>query len=379
MELFNDIARTELRTPLASDTKHGYLNISARPAAQAVRELLTDLVDRYPAAHRNDLVRRLRSIDRQHESAVFELLVHEMLIRSGCEIVAVEPVLENRGTTPDFLVRAADGSRFFVECVVANGVSDAEAGRERLLISALDRVRSTPSPAHVLAVHVRGAPSAALDLKALSRGLARWVAGLPEGEAAMSAAPFMFERNGLKLRIVVMAPRMLPAPAGAISVGAISFGLRASTPGDDLRTSLMKKAKKYRDLGLPYVIAVNDAGRSGAAQLMDALLGSPLAVFREDDDGGSDLPTARASDGLWTDQVRPRKRGVSAVLWLHGAYSWKPWGRDIVLVRNPWATHALPQGTLPFPALNPQGAEFVSVAGVSGPELFGLAEDWPAE
>lgn len=377
MDLFDDIERTELRTPISADTKHGYLNLSARPPAEAVRAFLENLLVRYPAQHRHGLVSRMRSLDRQHESAVFELLTHELLIRSGCEVVEIEPKLEARPTSPDFLVRAPDDTEFIVECVVASGVSDAEAGREKLLNSALDAVGATPSADHFLSVDVKGVPTQAVDLKALRRRLTAWIAELPAGAAAKATPAFRYEQNGLRLRVKAMLPRNHPPAADDRSVGAVSFGLRAATPGDDLRAALVKKAKKYGDLGKPFVIAVNDSGRSGEQLLMDALLGSPLAVFREQQGGGLDAHAARASDGLWTDGARPRKQGVSAVLWFYGAHSWRPWGRDIRLVRNPWATHTLPGDALPFPALNPVQDQFVRVAGQQGPGLFGLPEDWP--
>src|SRR5688572_16369979 len=133
MNLFDEIPRTEHRTPRAEDTKYSYLNLSARPEAAAVRAFLEDCLSRYPAEHRDDLVKRLRSIDTTHDAAVFELLVHELLIRSGHLIVEVEPVIDGKSTNPDFLVRAPDGTEFIVECVMANGESmDAAAAQRRL-------------------------------------------------------------------------------------------------------------------------------------------------------------------------------------------------------------------------------------------------------
>jgi hypothetical protein len=73
MDLFDDITRTEHRTPIAEDTKFSYLNASARPEAASVRKFLEDCLTRYPADHRDALVTRLRSIDTTHDAAVFKL------------------------------------------------------------------------------------------------------------------------------------------------------------------------------------------------------------------------------------------------------------------------------------------------------------------
>lgn len=58
---------------------------------------------------------------------------------------------------------------------------------------------------------------------------------------------------------------------------------------------------------------------------------------------------------------------------------WRPWGRTIRLVTNPWATHPVDDGVLPVPKLLPIDGEFRPVDGEHGPGLFGLDEDWPAE
>jgi len=107
---------------------------------------------------------------------------------------------------------------------------------------------------------------------------------------------------------------------------------------------------------------------------MDALMGSTSAV-----QVGDRFEARRLHDGLWTEGGRPRRRGVSAVLWFRWSDAWRPWGRAIRLVRNPYAQHPLPEIGLPFPALNPVNGNFDDVPGEQGPALFGLPADWPVD
>ncbi|HQE70858.1 MAG TPA: hypothetical protein PK071_07045, partial [Atopobiaceae bacterium] len=49
--------------------------------------------------------------------------LHELLLVTGHVIVAIEPKLEHTPYSPDFLVQAPDGGRFYLEAVVATAKS----------------------------------------------------------------------------------------------------------------------------------------------------------------------------------------------------------------------------------------------------------------
>jgi hypothetical protein len=64
-----------------------YLNKSARPGVEAIRAAFENWFLRYPNEDRAELRARLRSEDNyQHRSAFFELFLHEMLLRLGCNV-----------------------------------------------------------------------------------------------------------------------------------------------------------------------------------------------------------------------------------------------------------------------------------------------------
>lgn len=379
MPLFDDIERVSLDVPQVTESRFSYLNTSARPSAAAVRDFLTRSLADYPEDGRADLTARLRSTDTTFESTVFELIVHQLLIRSGHKILAIEPVLPGTTKRPDFLVAAPDGSELIVECVVANGRSEQALGADKRLNAALEAIAKTPSKRHVLSVSIEGAAGAVITTRVLRRTMTAWIAALPDGIAAHAAPDFVFEEHGLILTVSVLAARRRPFVDGERSVAAIHYPIRAAQPGEDVRGSLIKKANRYGDLGKPYVIAVGDlSGFHGEEHLMDALLGSPVVVFNQNVPGGDPRP-ARADDGLWINGHRPRKRGVSGVLYLSGVDAWRPWGRTIRFVTNPWATYPLGDSSLPVPKLLPIEGEFRKVEGQEGPELFGLDDQWLVE
>lgn len=379
MPLFDDIERISTAAPRAGESRFSYLNASARPAAADVREFLTRSLAVYPEAGRSDLVARLRSIDTTFDSAVFELIVHQLLVRSGHEILAIEPTIPGTTKRPDFLVATPDGTEIIVECVVANGRSEQAIAADRRLSAALDAIAETPSLQHLLSVRIEGAAQAVITTRRLRRTLAAWIESLPAGPAGKEAEPFIYEEHGLTLTVSVFVERQEPFEVGDRSVATIHYPIRAAQPGEDLRGALNKKAKRYGALGKPYIIAVGEVGVfSGERHLMDALLGSPAIAFNPNVPG-EEPRQVRADDGVWTNGRRPRKRGVSGVLYLAGADAWRPWGRSIRFVTNPWATYPLGESALTVPKFLPHDGEFRKIEGEEGPGLFGLGNDWPVD
>jgi hypothetical protein len=117
---FDDIRREGQEPASHLVSQFDYLNSSGRPEAAAVRDLIDRWLANYPAPNRPDMILRLRSReDILHRSALFELLMHAVLLRQGFTVVAVEPELANR-RAPDFLVEAPDGSRFYLEATLAS-------------------------------------------------------------------------------------------------------------------------------------------------------------------------------------------------------------------------------------------------------------------
>ena len=119
MALFDDVERDYEGPISAGETHFAYLNRSARPEVGRIRQFLNDCLDRFPVEHRAGLTARLKSNDRVHESALFELVVHELLLRAGHTVLAVEPPLEHTPKSPDFLVQSPTDEQFYLECVVA--------------------------------------------------------------------------------------------------------------------------------------------------------------------------------------------------------------------------------------------------------------------
>ena len=81
--LFDDIQRTDHRPSTRGRSSFEFLNTSAWPACNNMRDRLEQWFERYPDSSKNDLRARFRKRDHNHGSSFFELFLHEVFSRLG--------------------------------------------------------------------------------------------------------------------------------------------------------------------------------------------------------------------------------------------------------------------------------------------------------
>lgn len=169
MKIFDDIRRDDAGPALHSEPKFTYLNRSARPAFHAIRNILEEWFSRYPEAHRKDLRARFRDVkDRHHNSAFFELFLHQLLLRLGCQ-VGIHPPLEGTAKTPDFLVESETGVPFYLEATASTGEKQSEASTRAISRKLHDMLDRLDSPNFIIGWKLKGStqhPPAARKIKA---------------------------------------------------------------------------------------------------------------------------------------------------------------------------------------------------------------------
>jgi len=327
-----------------------YLNTSDRPEAERVRGLIDEWLARYAASDRDRLRDRLRSIDDiGHLGAFFELALHELLIRAGFRIVAVEPAVERSRRVPDFLVETSDGGRFFLEATLATGRSQAGAAAQRRLDQAFKTIDSVPSPDFFLSLATSGTPTAMITGRTLKRELRQWLAGLDYDAVTTAwsgngdAVPvFRYEEHGVRFRISpVPRRRSRGAQTPGRAIGGRMLDPLTVQPQEPIRDAVAGKATRYGDLDLPYVVAVNAmSDYADKESVIDALFGSPAVAVRRTETGYEDRAT-RLPDGVWRGQSRPINTRVSGVISTERLTPWSVGQRRARLIVNPWARRPL--------------------------------------
>ncbi len=356
-----------------------YLNTSARPAAAAVRDVVDDMLSRYPFEHHDQLLARFRSSnDVAHLGAFFELFLHELLIRSGCAIIEVEPRIEGSRHSPDFFVEAPCGTRFYLEATTASGRSSASSAEERRTNEAIEAINCVASPSFLLGVSYFGRPTQSLSLGRLRRGLMRWLAELNDGTrtslGGSQPAHWSYEENGISFDIEAF-PRSQPSAGGTRSIGLLSPEGGLVEVHNAIRDVVKKKANDYRCHDVPYVVAVNTLEFSKWENFVTALFGTEV-VRATRINGEWNYESARQANGLWRPNGARHTR-VSAVVGVSRMSPWNLAQRQTIFIANPRARQPIELTALEIDRTVVEGDWMQILRGRPNSEIFALPPNWP--
>ncbi len=363
-----------------------YLNRSSRDEAARVRDLLEDLFSRYPTDAQEALRPRLRSADdNQHLAAVFELVLHELLLRGGCQILAVEPSIAGTERSPDFLAQTEAGERFYLEATLATGRSRQQEGADRRLREALQAIDSVLSPDFFLDVHMTGTPAAPISGRSLGRRLEAWLQTLEYEQICAqwsnqtSVRPlFAYEQHGVNFRITVIPRQQTRGTTerGHAIAGRMLAPLSVQ-PQEAIRTAVLSKAGRYGELDAPYIIAVNALSTyAHEDDATDALFGTEIVSVRHNAEGFEER-VCRKADGVWYGPRGSTNTRVSAVLFTERLKPWSLAQRKAQLFVNPWARRPIATSPLTIDVREVREERLHRTTGRSIAELLDLWEGWP--
>jgi hypothetical protein len=375
--LFDDRIRTLKGGSRPGDLAFDYLDRSARPEAARIRALLNAFVERYPEAHRDALIKRIQR-EASYLDAVFELLVHEWCLRAGMRALAIEPAVPGTSRQPDFLVQAPTGERFYLECAVSRGESDAEAGARSRRDEVMRAIDDVCSPDFMLAIDTNGVPSNPIRRKALTARIDAWLKTLEHGKIAgtpLDEVPrYDEDLDGMQISLRPIAREGSRGGLAQRAIGIVSEGARVSEPWKTIREKLIGKATRYGTPDLPLVVAVNARDRDFEVDYaMESLYGSH-AYFASSDGMNR---TGRLCDGVWHGPNGPQCTKLSAVLVARGLCPWTLGQRDAVFIENAWAKRSASFINFRTAAWRCAGDVMRHSDGQPVHEIFGVPRDWP--
>jgi hypothetical protein len=380
LRVFDEIALNDASLAAYATPKFDYLNTSARPEAERVRANVEEWFGRYPAEHAAELRSRLRT-DQQHETAFFELFIHEVLTRLGW-CITIHPAVPGTTRRPDFLALRGE-NRLLVEAttVTEAGIVQASASRTATLIDALNR--RIHSPNFFVTIHIKyegaGSPSA----RQIAKRTTNWLKTLDPDqvsrayERTQERAEFTVDEDGwlIDFRVVPKKPEARGRP-GVRPIGGRMYGGWIDTRAP-LCDAVRTKATAYGNLDVPFLIAVNVATEFDADDIsvMEALFGRE--TFSIGPRGVSDM--RRQPNGAWFGPEGPRNTRNSVVLVVNHFAPWSLASANSKLYHNPFAAIPCSTDVLPFAYAAAEGDEMKSQLGVSIRDLFGLPESWPRD
>ena len=320
--LFHQAERSDASPARFQEPLFHFLNRVDTPYWENVRHLLEEWLAALPDSVRPNIAARFRkSDDSVAISAFWEVYVSQLLHQMGFE-VDLEP--EFGDLRPDFLAVDGDsGQRIYVEATVV-GEPQREVKNERRLAALYDGISAIANPDFRLYLEVLRQGRALPNLKRLRHDIGNWLMTLRAENIALGPdVPLQsFPERGWHDQQWQLLFRAIPRLGDRNQPSARILQLWGPAAGRfvndhvDVRESLRRKARKYRETGLAYVVAVNlNRWTASTNSLHRALFG---AASEHGDQllAGRILFEGRAEefDGLWLTRRGIENRHVSAVL-----------------------------------------------------------------
>lgn len=374
LHLFAHGIRTDSRPGSHTEATFAFLDRCAWPSCAAIRQELEGWFANYPAAKQKEIRRRLVADD--FSAAFFELFLHELLRRSNCA-PEVEPEIQS-GQRPDF--RAfLNTERFYLEAAVVEGVSSQDRGKKAVLAVLYDAINEIDSPDYFLDVLVcdpKGSllPSSRAIRSFLSQNIARTNHSELLGLEWESFPTWLFEDEKVRIAVRPIPKHEARGLEGIRPIGFYPMESRWGGAERPIRTRLLEKAKSYKNLDGPFVIAINAlAWARSRDDMVAALFGSEQLIV---DFETKQLRPSRQKNGLFYGGSGPRYTRVSAVL-STTVLPWTVAKCSVELFVNPWAAQPLTISDFPATITRVVGGRLFTEPGPAVSGLFGLAPDWP--
>lgn len=142
------------------------------------------------------------------------------------------------------------------------------------------------------------------------------------------------------------------------------------------KLAAIRKAGKYGDLDLPFLVAINAQEQHlDRIDMMEALFGKEGYLMSRESE---DVRMVREPNGLWTSATGPRYSRVSAVLLVSSLVPWSVGSCSPWLFLNPWAKRPLPSVLTAVSTARPshEDHKMIFSDGADGTALFGLPPNW---
>lgn len=383
LTLFDDIERSDHTHAPRREGSFRFLNRSARPASHNMRTTLSKWFEDYPDDAKKDLRARFRKADHNHESAFFELFLHQLVQSLGLA-PAVHPRPGAGRGRPDFLITGQRGDVCYVEANVA-GLTGRYAADplEDEILDAIDSLAAEKPTRIALRATTNGKLRQSVSSRGIKKKVRRWVDEIDPASIGPlhthSNPELHIPCNGWTLTLT--AYHVLSRPSNRfIHTGPMKGGWR--NDGEALRKNILEKAKQHGELDHPLIIAMNTQnGFQDREDELSALFGRELLSWQEDDEGNAVmLPHfSRKPDAVWRNRSGSRYSRLHGVLFFRGARPWNAHSVISHLYVNPYIEAEIPDELLQLGSARVRNGQMQWEAGLRVGDLLDLPEDWPGD
>lgn len=274
-----------------------------------------------------------------------------------------------------------------MEAILATDESAEDAAARARMNVVYDVLNRLDSPNFFIGMNLSGFPETPPPTKQIKSFLVKHLAQLNPDEIAnllktgdLDDLPhWHYEYKGWKIDFfpIPKSPSMR-GKGGVRPLGMQFHGVHFLDSRVAIRDAIVAKARRYGDLDLPYVIAVNALGEDvDRIDIMEALFGKEQFTVRLTQSGPSEPKMTRVPDGAWVSKSGPRYKRVSAILVAAPVLPWNVPRARICLYHNPWARRPYTSELTRLPQAVPQDNTMKWQDGESLSTIFGLPLWWP--
>lgn len=384
---FSERERNDDAPKRALESDFCFLDRCSWPAAQRVRDFINDCLANYPAEELPELIARIRSgDDRAFRSGVFELFLHEYLQRLGFTLTSHPQLPSGATTKPDFLITCQDGSRFYLEAVSTSNRDGRNQAGEARIATTLQHLTDATHANFFVEVASTGYPDTQPSGRRLAADVVAWLDTLDADKIVGALEPHEFDllpSMEWEHEDWVLTVTALPCSPDARGrqrrlIGAQNFGVQWIDGWTPIRDAVRTKARRYGDLDLPLVVAVNvHSSRLDVIDEMQALFGQEQFIFNRDN-LDAEPRMERARNGAWIGPTGPRTKRCSGAWLFHDVTPYTVSRRKHTLYVNPWAHLQVPESLLMLvPRAEVVDNQMMRADGQVMGAILELPEDWP--
>ena len=384
MHIFDDANRDDNSYKQNQEPYFQFYNRCSNAVAKNVRNLLESCFRNYSDQEQEELRARIRSGDDRHfQSAVFELLLHEIMMRAGYQLEPHPRLPNGSASRPDFLVTGKDGESFYLEAVLAAMSTDDDRAAQLRKNVVYDYLSRNPHGLFLVNLYEDGNPATQPSGRGLLRVIHSWLDSLDHnslrkqleqcGPDSMPAIEWSHEDWSLVIKAWPLEASRVGLSENLIGVFPTQGGwINAWTP---IRDSVKLKNSKYGDLDRPLVVAVNfDGFVLDRIDEVQALFGQEQFMFKVED---GHHWMERAKNGVWNGPHGPQCKRVTGVWIFDNLSASGIRDKRHTIYINPSSNFEFPRALLRFPHALVKDQKLKWYEGITLNELFELNEDWP--
>lgn len=333
--LFASYIRDNTAHKSRKETAFEFLDRSAWKISALVRDKVNEWASLYEPD--DEFIKMFKSkSDKQHYSAVFELLVYTLLSQSSFSLNR-HPATPT-GKKPDFQ-GTLNGFSYFIECTLAGHSFDSmtDKNRKDTVEEIIDEIDYFP---YWINLDFQTISDQSISKRKLLNFLDK-VKAISEGipNETLLERKHLYKDNGWEVEISMLRKTK---PDIKRSLGFISGNAKIIDTSKPILTALNdKKASRYGIDTEPYIICLN------TSDLFTKEACFAETLFGQYSDSGIDL-RYNLEKGFFLSEGKPINTSVSAVVIFRNFDLFTLDGSSVTVWHNPYAKNKLPTGLLPF-------------------------------